>query len=226
MNKEEFQQAVQRLRPQMKGLALHYLTDRDDAEDAVQDALIRLWQMHEQLQAPIDGLAKTLTRNICIDLLRRRHATLDTILAAEAEQTETADHEQVERMMAAIDTLPQQQQTMLRLRHMQGMEMKDLAALMQMNEPALRKALSRARMAVRKLYLKQIAAVLVLAVGLTAILWFYRQQEDECVAYIYGRKTTDRNVVMQEMLQSAETMTAGAEHDDVERQLNEMFNME
>ena len=217
---------MQRLRPQMKGLALHYLTDRDDAEDAVQDALIRLWQMHEQLQAPIDGLAKTLTRNICIDLLRRRHATLDTILAAEAEQTETADHEQVERMMAAVDTLPQQQQTMLRLRHMQGMEMKDLAALMQMNEPALRKALSRARMAVRKLYLKQIAAVLVLAVGLTAILWFYRQQEDECVAYIYGRKTTDRNVVMQEMLQSAETMTAGTEHDDVERQLNEMFNME
>jgi RNA polymerase sigma-70 factor (ECF subfamily) len=38
---------------------------------------------------------------------------------------------------------------------MQGMEMKELAAMLQMNEAAVRKALSRARMAVRDLYLKQ-----------------------------------------------------------------------
>jgi RNA polymerase sigma-70 factor (ECF subfamily) len=55
--------------------------------------------------------------------------------------------------MAVIDTLPELQQTLLRLRHMQGMEMKELASLFQMNEAAVRKALSRARMTVRKQYL-------------------------------------------------------------------------
>jgi RNA polymerase sigma-70 factor (ECF subfamily) len=57
--------------------------------------------------------------------------------------------------MQVVDSLPELQQTILRLRHMQGMEMKELAAMLQMNEAAVRKALSRARMAVRDLYLKQ-----------------------------------------------------------------------
>ena len=155
MNKEDFQQAVHTLRPQITALAMHYLADQDDAEDAVQDALIRMWQMHEQMHPPIDGLAKVLTRNICIDMLRRRHTTHAPDLAEEADNEASADQECIERMMAAVDTLPQLQQTILRLRHMQGMEMKELAAMLQMNEAAVRKALSRARMTVRDIYLKQ-----------------------------------------------------------------------
>lgn len=155
MSREEFQQTVQLLRPQMMGVAQHYLASMDYAEDAVQDALIRLWQMHEQLHPPLDSLARVLTRNICIDMRRRQHPTLDTSLTQETEETANADHERIERMMAVVDTLPQLQQTILRLRHLQGMEMKELAALLQMSETALRKALSRARMAVRDIYLKQ-----------------------------------------------------------------------
>ena len=154
MSQEEFQQAVYQLRPHITELAQHYLADHEKAEDAAQDALLRLWQMHERLHPPIDGLAKTLTRNICIDLLRRQHPT-KPINQIEAEETETSNHQQVERMMAVVDSLPELQQTILRLRHMQGMEMKELAALLQMNEAAARKALSRARMAVRDKYLTQ-----------------------------------------------------------------------
>ena len=154
MSQEEFQQAVYQLRPHITELAQHYLADHEKAEDAAQDALLRLWQMHERLHPPIDGLAKTLTRNICIDLLRRQHPTISTN-NIDAEETETSNHQQVERMMAVVDSLPELQQTILRLRHMQGMEMKELAALLQMNEAAVRKALSRARMAVRDKYLTQ-----------------------------------------------------------------------
>ncbi len=71
-----------------------------------------------------------------------------------------------------------------------------------------------------------IAATMVMAVGLATILKFNSRQQDECVAYFYGHKTTDRNVVMAEIQLSAETMTVGAQHNDVESLLNEMFNME
>ena len=57
--------------------------------------------------------------------------------------------------MAVIDTLPPLQQTILRLRHAEGMEMAQLAALIGSSEVALRKALSRARMAVRQKYTQQ-----------------------------------------------------------------------
>ncbi|MBO6032845.1 MAG: sigma-70 family RNA polymerase sigma factor [Prevotella sp.] len=152
MTIEEYQNTAQRLRSRLTEQARHYLMDDDEADDAVQDALLRLWQMHERLKLPIDGLAVVITRNICIDLLRRRHRIANIELADSLDND--SDHERIERLMSVVDTLPDFQQTLLRLRHMEGMEMEDLAKLLQMTEPAVRKALSRARMAVRDRYLK------------------------------------------------------------------------
>lgn len=152
MTIEEYQNTAQRLRSRLTEQARHYLMDDDEADDAVQDALLRLWQMHERLKLPIDGLAVVITRNICIDLLRRRHRIANIELADSLDND--SDHERIERLMSVVDTLPDFQQTLLRLRHMEGMEMEDLAKLLQMTEPAVRKVLSRARMAVRDRYLK------------------------------------------------------------------------
>jgi RNA polymerase sigma-70 factor (ECF subfamily) len=52
-------------------------------------------------------------------------------------------------MMQMVEQLPDKQQTILRLRHMEGMEMADIAALLCTTETAVRKSLSRARQAVR-----------------------------------------------------------------------------
>ena len=52
---------------------------------------------------------------------------------------------------------------------------------------------------------------------------FSRQEQNECVAYIYGQETTDPDVVMAEMQRAAYAMTAAEPMDNVDRQLNEMF---
>ena len=57
--------------------------------------------------------------------------------------------------MQIIDELPTMQQTIMRLRHMEGMEMSAIAALTGSKEAAVRKVLSRARQAVRQKFLKQ-----------------------------------------------------------------------
>ena len=66
------------------------------------------------------------------------------------EDSERMEHERIERMMTIVEGLPNVPQTILRLRHMEGMEMKDIARLLQMEEAAVRKALSRARQTVRE----------------------------------------------------------------------------
>ena len=71
-----------------------------------------------------------------------------------AEESHEAD-ERIDRMMKIIDRLPTLQQTLIRLRHMENMEMKDMAALIGSNEVAVRKALSRARQAIRDNFLKE-----------------------------------------------------------------------
>ena len=153
MTQEEFKEEAQRLRPRLMLTARRYLGD-DDAEDTVQDALLRLWQMVGELRQPIDALALRLTRNLCIAKVRRRKPTVMLTDSGGTDQAD-GDDERIERMMAVVSTLPDLQQTILRLRHLEGMEMNEIADLTGSSEVAIRKALSRARQAVRQKYMKQ-----------------------------------------------------------------------
>ena len=152
MTKDEFEISFHRLRPMLIAEATKYMGDIGDAEDMVQDALLKLWQMCDQLKSPVDGLARVLVRNICLDSIRRRKPRegIESLPPA-VGSNEKEEHERIERMMAIVEDLPDAPQTILRLRHMEGMEMKDIARLLHMEEAAVRKALSRARQAVREM---------------------------------------------------------------------------
>lgn len=153
MTQEEYKEEARRLRPRLLLTAQRYLSD-DDAEDTVQDVLLRLWQMVDTLRMPIDTLAQVLVRNFCVDRLRRSRPSLTlTDNCEQAEETET--DERIERVLAIIDTLPTLQQTILRLRHIEGMEMKQIAELTGSSEVAIRKTLSRARLSLKQQYEKR-----------------------------------------------------------------------
>ena len=158
MTQDEYKEEARRLRPRLVQMASRYL-DAEAAEDTVQDVLLRLWQMRTELHLPIDGLAIVLTRNYSISQMRRKRPTTVLTKVAQtadngvAEDAET--DERVERMLRVMDSLPSMQQTILKLRHMEGMEMGQIAELTGTTEVAIRKALSRARQAVRNEYLKR-----------------------------------------------------------------------
>ena len=69
-----------------------------------------------------------------------------------------------------------------------------------------------------------IAAVVALVVIGGGATLFMHNSEEECVAYIYGEKVTDHNVVMNELSQTAMSMANSCGDDDVAQQLDEMFN--
>ena len=153
MTQEEYKEEVRRLRPQLLQTARRYLTE-DDAEDTVQDVLLRLWQMVDTLRMPIDALATVLVRNFCVDKLRRQRPS-QTLTASYEQPDETETDERIERVLAMIDALPTLQQTILRLRHIEGMEMREIAELTGSSEVAIRKTLSRARQTLKQQYEKR-----------------------------------------------------------------------
>lgn len=153
MTADEFEQEALRLRPMLISIALRYVGDMTDAEDIVQDVLLKLWAMGEKLCLPADHLATILTRNISIDCVRRK-PTIVTLSNETIPDILPGDKERIERMMAIIDKMPAMQQTILRLRHMEGMKLADIAQLIGTNEVALRKSLSRARKNIKAEYLK------------------------------------------------------------------------
>ena len=148
MTVDEYKEEVERNRPHMLSVARSYLKASEEAEDVVQDVLLKLWQLLDKLRIPMGPLALVLVRNRCIDCLRRLQSTI--ALPENVVESEPTCDERYEKGRLLVDKLPTMQQTIMRLRHMEGMEMCEIAALTGSNETAVRKALSRARQAIRQ----------------------------------------------------------------------------
>ena len=74
MKAEQFTSVAFRLRPRLLAVAMQYEADIDGAEDAVQEAMMRLWTAWEGLPEEKDAerLAVRLTKHACIDAYRQR----------------------------------------------------------------------------------------------------------------------------------------------------------
>ena len=223
MTTEEFQQQAEELRIKLVRVAQKYLGNTDEAEDIAQDAMVKLWLMREQLTLPIAGMASIVTRNLCIDALRKKHQTVDIAqLPDEADFSD--DGEQIEQMLKVIDSLPSTQRTILRMRHLQGMEMREIALVLGSTEVAVRKTLSRARKVVRNRLIALLAAAcVVVAISMTAVHFVKLETNEECVAYVYGKKYTDQQTVMAEMKRSIGEIAEDNPQDEIEQQLNDLF---
>ena len=223
MTTEEFQQQAEGLRKQLVSIAHKYLGNTNEAEDIAQDVMIKLWLMHEKLESPIIGMASIVTRNLCIDALRKHHKTID-ISQLPDEEDFIDDGEQIEQMLRIIDSLPSAQRTILRMRHLQGMEMKEIALVLGSTEVAVRKSLSRARKMVRnRLIAIMAAACVIFAISMTAVHFTKLETNEECVAYVYGKKTTDQKTVLAEMKRSMREIAEDNPQDEIEQQLNDLF---
>ena len=224
MTTDEFKQQAEGLRLQLISVAQKYLGTTDEAEDIVQDTMVKLWLMREQLKSPISAFACMVTRNLCIDCLRRKHSTVD-ITQLSYEDDLSDDGEQIEQMLRVIDTLPSTQRTILRMHHLQGMKTKEIAIVLGSTEVAVRKTLSRARTIVRKRLLAMLAAAsLVIGVSMVAVHFVNIMAGDECVAYVYGKKYTDQQTVLAEMKRTMGEMTEENTQGEIEQQLNDLFS--
>ena len=143
---------VRDMRPMLLSVAKGILGSDAEAEDVVQDAMLRLWQLREEPIRNPKGFARIVVRNLSLSKIRRKPLTVDISKADIADEAETERNEQIDRMMSLVDALPTMQQTVLRLRHMQDMSMADIASLIGTSEVAVRQSLSRARRSILEQY--------------------------------------------------------------------------
>ncbi len=79
MELKEFKITVLPLRAKLLNYARKLTDEPEDAEDAVQEVLLKLWNKRLELEQyrSIEAFAMTLTHNICIDMWRcKRNDTL------------------------------------------------------------------------------------------------------------------------------------------------------
>ncbi|MBE6202344.1 MAG: sigma-70 family RNA polymerase sigma factor [Rikenellaceae bacterium] len=151
MENREFEIFVQRTRGEMYRTACRYLSSSDEAEDVVQDALVKLYTIRHRLDEgrSVEALARVIVRNMAIDTLRQR--ARHPIIPMHPDLSDDGRIEVDERhaeLLRVIETLPSKQQLILRMKHIDGMEVEEIAQTLQMNIDAVYQNLSRARRAV------------------------------------------------------------------------------
>ena len=84
MRTEEFNHIILPMRSDLKAYALRLTESDDNAEDLVQEVMLRLWDMHQNIQAEdnLKALAITIMRNKFYDQCRHeeRNFTTDKVM--------------------------------------------------------------------------------------------------------------------------------------------------
>lgn len=162
MNQNEFIQLVNPFKDKVFRLARRLLVSVEEAEDATQEILIKLWNKNENLVAysSIEAFAMTMTKNLCLDVLKSKRASNLSIVhnnfvASEASLlTQIEDKDSMSWVEKIIDKLPEQQKMIIQMRDIEQYEFEEIAKIMNMNETAIRVALSRARKTIREFMTK------------------------------------------------------------------------
>lgn len=168
MKSSEFKRLVIPFSSRLFRLAYSLLGNREEAEDAVQEVYLKLWKMRDDLgkyESP-EALCVRITRNLCLDQLRRREKTREI---HEMERMEQSDRvmdpseaimkkERADIMNKLINRLPEPQRSLVYFRHIEGKEYSEIEAIMDMKENAIRVSISRARKQLREMLQKQYAS--------------------------------------------------------------------
>lgn len=162
MNQNEFMQLVAPFKDKVFRVAKRLLVSTEEAEDATQEVLVKLWTKNESLSAynSVEALAMTMTKNYCLDQLKSKRAGNLRIVHNNFTDREPPLHQKLEDtdslnwVEKVIDQLPEQQRLIVQMRDIEQYEFSEIAKILEMNETAIRVALSRARKTIREFMIK------------------------------------------------------------------------
>ena len=148
-------ETYQRIRERLKAGAGKMLSDAEAAEDALQDAFVRLWGRYQvRNEREAEALLTRTVRNVSIDQLRKRK-TVPLAMDLPEERTENREalFRRVEEM---VDTeLTDLQRLIIRRHEYESVTLERIAEELGMQPPAVRMQLSRARKTIREQYGKR-----------------------------------------------------------------------
>ena len=158
MNQNEFIAIINPFKDKLFRLAKRLLVSTEEAEDATQEVLVKLWNKNQTLDQlnSIEAMAMTMTKNYCLDQLKSKRASNLSIAHSnytdrEASlQTKVEDRDSWSWVERIIQQLPEQQKLIIQMRDIEQYEFEEIAKILEMNETAIRVALSRARKTIRE----------------------------------------------------------------------------
>ncbi len=158
MQQKEFLNLVMPFKDKLFRMAKRLLVSREEAEDATQEVLLKLWTKNEAMSQykSVEAFAMTMTKNFCLDRLKSKQAGNLKLVHSNYQDENTSLQKQlevedsvswVERIM---DELPEQQKMVVQLRDVEDYDFDEISDMLDMKPTAVRVTLSRARKTIRE----------------------------------------------------------------------------
>ena len=158
MKKADFVSLVMPFKDKVYRLAKRLLVSTEEAEDATQEILLKLWNNKEKIgeYKNVEAFSMTMTKNFCLDRLKSKQAQNLKIVHSNYTDNSSSLQKQVESkdsvswVARIMEELPEQQKIIVQLRDIEQYDFSEISKMLDMNETAIRVALSRARKTIRE----------------------------------------------------------------------------
>lgn len=156
---EAFEQLVERYQNMIYGLALSIVRSPEDAEEAAQDAFVKLFRARHQFDAAreLEPWLLRIAGNACRDRLRRRRASALPILGGGADDEDPTQHVADQRsttdaqltlqqtIRSELDRLSERARLPLELKYLRGLSNQQIADALGISVSNVKLQLARAK---------------------------------------------------------------------------------
>lgn len=156
-----FRNDILPLKDKLFRLALRITMNRAEAEDVVQDTMLRVWGRRDEWEGmeSVEAYCLTVCRNLAIDRSQLKESQNEELTESNANTPDSADpyslcvrNEQMALIHRFISGLPEKQRTILQLRDVEGKSYKEIADIVGVSEEQVKVNLFRARQKIKQQY--------------------------------------------------------------------------
>ena len=160
-----FQTDILPLKNELYRLALRITMNAAEAEDVVQETMMKVWNKRDDWNRieSIEVFCLTICRNLSLDKVRRmdnQTQSLDATIqpldhrVASNPEEHTVQRDRVRLVRQLISELPEKQRSCMQLRDMEGKSYKDIATILGISEEQVKVSIFRARQAIKEKFMK------------------------------------------------------------------------
>lgn len=162
MQEISFRNDILPLKDKLFRLALRITFDRAEAEDVVQETLIRIWNKRAEWTQfdSIEAYCLTVAKNLAIDRSEKKDAQtvaltpdMDQSSEASSPYEKLVAKERMALIRRLMDELPEKQRLIMQLRDIEGKSYKEIAAVLKLTEEQVKVNLFRARQKVKQKFI-------------------------------------------------------------------------
>ena len=164
MTQKTFEKTILRLKEQLYRFAFSILKDQEEAQDAVQEVVLRLWKKKDELDETrnLTSFCMSMIHNYCLDIIRKQKQLKNYTQSNSASEMENPNHEQADliaKIKSELKNLPLQQRIVIELKDFQGYDYEEIIEMLDLSVNAIRVNVSRGRKRLYQLFKEELEHV-------------------------------------------------------------------